>query len=146
LNIRKLCVGVAVCTATLFGPATAAFADNCYNASRPSGGLSSNPGDFSAPVFKGHWLWLPSVGVPQPAWGFEVPANYQNSLAYQDANYGYTGNYVNQSDYNYYFRQGFRRGYDDGYYNRSQYGSSSNGSQSILSSLLSSILGLTSLR
>ena len=73
-------------------------------------------------------------------------ANYQNSLAYQDANYGYTGNYVNQSDYNYYFRQGFRRGYDDGYYSRSQYGTSSNGSQSILSSLLSNILGLTQLR
>jgi hypothetical protein len=73
-------------------------------------------------------------------------ANYRNSLAYQDANYGYTGNYVNQSDYNYYFRQGFRRGYDDGYYSRSQYGTSSNGSQSILSSLLSNILGLTQLR
>jgi hypothetical protein len=73
-------------------------------------------------------------------------ANYRNSLAYQDANYGYTGNYVNQSDYNYYFRQGFRRGYDDGYYNRSQYGTTSNGSPSILSNLLSTILGLTQLR
>lgn len=73
-------------------------------------------------------------------------ANYRNSLAYQDANYGYTGQYVNQSDYNYYFRQGFRRGYDDGYYNRSQYGSFTNGTPSILGSLLSTILGLTQLR
>lgn len=73
-------------------------------------------------------------------------ANYQNSLAYQDANYGYNGNYVNQSDYNYYFRQGFRRGYDDGYYSRSQYGSFTNGTGSILGSLLSSILGFTQLR
>jgi hypothetical protein len=79
MNLRKLCVGVAVCAAAVFGPASAAFADNCYNASRPSGGLSANPADFSSPVFKGHWLWLPSVGVPLAAWGFEVPENYQNS-------------------------------------------------------------------
>jgi hypothetical protein len=74
------------------------------------------------------------------------PASYQNSYAYSDANYGYTGYNVDQSDYNYYFRQGFRRGYDDGYYGRSQYGSYTNGTPSILSSLLSAILGLTSLR
>lgn len=73
-------------------------------------------------------------------------ANYRNSYAYTDANYGYTGNYVSQSDYNYYFRQGFQRGYDDGYYSRSQYGNSLNGSQSILATVLSAILGLTSLR
>ena len=42
--------------------------------------------------------------------------DYQNSYAYQDANYGYDGSYVNQADYNYYFRQGFQRGYNDGYY------------------------------
>ena len=73
-------------------------------------------------------------------------ANYQTSPAYQDANYGYGGNYVDQSEYNYYFRQGFRRGYADGYNSQSQYGSSLNGSSSILANLLTSILGLTSLR
>ena len=73
--------------------------------------------------------------------------NFQNNYAYQDANYGYAGNYVDQSDYNYYFRQGFQRGYTDGYYSRSQYGTtSSNGSSSILANLLTTILGLTSLR
>jgi hypothetical protein len=75
-----------------------------------------------------------------------LAANYQNSPAYRDANYGYSGYYVDQSDYNYYFRQGFRRGYSDGYYSQSQYGSSFNGTSSILATLLSSILGLTSLR
>jgi hypothetical protein len=74
------------------------------------------------------------------------PADYRNSYAYTDANYGYTGNYVSQSDYNYYFRQGFQRGYTDGYYSRSQYGNSLNGSQSILATVLSAILGLTNLR
>lgn len=74
------------------------------------------------------------------------PANYTNNAAYRDANYGYSGYYVDQSDYNYYFRQGFQRGYNDGYYSRSQYGSSLNGQPSILATLLTSILGLTSLR
>ncbi len=63
----------------LFGFAGTAVADNCFNASRPGGDLSTNPADFSAPYSKGHWLWLPSVGVPMAAWGFEVPANFQNS-------------------------------------------------------------------
>ena len=75
-----------------------------------------------------------------------LPANYRNSFAYQDANYGYSGYYVDQVDYNYYFRQGFQRGYSDGYYSQSQYGTALTGSPSILATLLTSILGLTSLR
>ena len=59
---------------------------------------------------------------------------------------GTTGNYVDQADYNYYFRQGFRRGYDDGYNSQSRYGSVSNGTPTILGSLVSSILGLHSIR
>ena len=66
-------------SAALLVSAGTAFADNCYNASRPGGGLSTNPADFTAPVTKGNWLWLPSVGVPLPAWGFEPPANYLDS-------------------------------------------------------------------
>jgi hypothetical protein len=73
-------------------------------------------------------------------------SNYQKSYAYQDANYGYSGNYVPQSDYNYYFRQGFRRGYDDGYASRTQYGTVVNGSPSILGTILSGILGLATIR
>jgi hypothetical protein len=74
------------------------------------------------------------------------PANYQRAFAYQNANDGYTGNYVAESDYNYYFRQGFQRGYDDAYGNRSQYGTVSNGNPSMLSNILSGILGLTTIR
>jgi hypothetical protein len=73
-------------------------------------------------------------------------SDYRNSYAYQDANYGYSGYYVGQDDYNYYFREGFRRGYEDGYNSRAQYGRSSNGTYSILGALLSQILGLQSLR
>jgi len=71
-------------------------------------------------------------------------ASYQNSYAYQDANYGYNGYYVAQTEYSYYFRQGFRRGYEDGFNSRSQYGTYSNGSNSILSAVLSTILNLAS--
>jgi len=71
---------------------------------------------------------------------------YQNSYAYQDANLGYNGLYVNQGDYNYYFREGFNRGYQDGYNNQMQYGQYSNGNRSILGTILSAVLNLQSLR
>ena len=74
------------------------------------------------------------------------PSGYRNSIAYRDANYGYSGNYVDRTDYNYYFRQGFTRGYSDGYASRNQYGNQVNGSPTILGTLLNSILGLSSIR
>ena len=46
------------------------------------------------------------------------------------------------SEYQYYFREGFRRGYEDGYYSRSQYGRYSNGTASILGTILQTILSL----
>ncbi|MEO7042647.1 MAG: hypothetical protein ABI035_10340 [Gemmatimonadaceae bacterium] len=70
-------------------------------------------------------------------------ADYQDSPAYIDANYGYTGNYVPQGDYNYYFREGFQRGYGDAYNGRLQYGQDSGTNYSILSSVLTGILGLS---
>jgi len=70
-------------------------------------------------------------------------SGHQNSYAYQDANYGYNGYYVDQTEYSYYFREGFRRGYADGYNSRSQYGTYSNGNYSILSGILSQVLNLT---
>jgi len=73
-------------------------------------------------------------------------SSYQDSYAYQDANYGYTGYYVDQDDYNYYFREGFRRGYEDGYGSHYQYGSYSNGKYSILGAILTQILDLQPIR
>ena len=71
--------------------------------------------------------------------------DYRKTYAYQDASYGYTGRYVQQSDYSYYFRQGFQRGYQDGFANRYQYGTSSGSTFNILSNVLSTILNLSSL-
>ncbi len=70
------------------------------------------------------------------------PSSYQKSYAYEDANYGFGGKYLPQSDYNYYFREGFQRGYEDGYARHPQYGAVVNGSPSILGTILSGILGL----
>jgi hypothetical protein len=72
--------------------------------------------------------------------------SYRDSFAFQDANYGYSGMYVDQSEYNHYFREGFERGYQDGYYSRQQFGRVSNGRLNILSTVLNTILALQSLR
>jgi hypothetical protein len=68
-------------------------------------------------------------------WRFD----YRNSYAYRDAFYGYDGFYVDQSEYNYYFREGFRRGYEDGYYGRYRYGRFANNSYFLLDDVLSGI-------
>jgi hypothetical protein len=74
-------------------------------------------------------------------------SNYKDSYAYRDANYGYSGYYVNRTDYNYYFREGFQRGYEDGYNTRSRYGRVANdGNPSILETILSQILNFQALR
>jgi len=69
-------------------------------------------------------------------------SNYQGSFAYQDANYGYGGYYVDRNEYNYYFRQGFRRGYEDGYHSRYRYGRYSSGKYTILGAIVGSILDM----
>jgi len=73
-------------------------------------------------------------------------SNYKDSYAYRDANYGYSGYYVERSDYNHYFRGGFRRGYEDSYNSRYQYGRFADGNTSILETILSQILNFQALR
>lgn len=74
------------------------------------------------------------------------PADYQRAFALDDGGYGYAGEYVPQSDYAYYLREGFQRGYDDAYWNRARYGTFVNGNAVILGDVVSDILGLTSIR
>jgi len=73
-------------------------------------------------------------------------SDYRGSYAYQDANYGYNGYYLDRSDYNYYFRQGFSRGYEDGYNSQYRYGRSSRGSYIMLDIIVSQLLGFQRLR
>jgi hypothetical protein len=72
-----------------------------------------------------------------------VPSDFQRAFDFENGNFGYAGTYVPQSDYSYYFREGFQRGYDDAYWNRARYGTFLNGNASILSDIVTGILGLT---
>jgi hypothetical protein len=68
-------------------------------------------------------------------------SNYGNSSIYRSGNYGYQS-YVDSSQYQYYFRQGFERGYQDGYNSRYQNGTNNNGAFNILGTILSGILNI----
>jgi hypothetical protein len=72
-----------------------------------------------------------------------VPADFQRAFDFENGNFGYAGAYVPQSDYSYYFREGFQRGYDDAYWNRARYGTYFDGNASILSDIVTGILGLS---
>ena len=66
-------------------------------------------------------------------------SDWNGSNIYQMGNYGYVS-YVEQSQYQYYFRQGFQRGYDDGYNHRNRYGLSTGGKIAIVGAVLAAIL------
>ena len=68
------------------------------------------------------------------------PSNYADCWAYQDANYGYGGVYVDRDDYNYDFRDGFRRGYEDGYGAHYRYGRVTYGKVAVLAAVLAAIV------
>jgi len=82
--------------------------------------------------------WRAGQADREDGWGFSP----QDAIGYQDSSYGYDGYYVDFSEYQYYFREGFQRGYEDGYYSRSQYGRYSNGTASLLGTILEQILNL----
>ena len=66
---------------------------------------------------------------------------YRSSTTYRGAMSGYQS-YVDQGQYQYYFRQGFQRGYEDGFNTQTQYGYYSGGKLSILANVLGSILDI----
>ena len=72
-----------------------------------------------------------------------IGLNWGGNNIYRSGTYGWQS-YVDRNTYQHYFRQGFERGYRDGYNstNRLQYGTYNNGTASILSSILGSILNL----
>ena len=56
--------------------AAPALADSCANVSRAAPKSTTSSG----PIIKGHWVWLPSIGVPVQAWGFATPGTYDSQL------------------------------------------------------------------
>jgi hypothetical protein len=88
--MRRRIVAAAVAAGALALAGTA-YADSCANVSR-----APAPCGFSctAPVAVGNWVWLPSIGVPFPAWGFSPPGSITSQeLGLPNAN----GNYIGQS-------------------------------------------------
>ena len=83
--------GAAAATSALLLVGAAANADDCANVSRaPAACGWSCPG----PVTQGNWVWLPSIGVPEYAWGFATPGSLPSQgLGFPGAN----GNYLNQA-------------------------------------------------
>lgn len=67
----------------------AALADSCANFSRPAPDCNMS---CASVVTAGNWVWLPSVGVPLPAWGFAPPGGPDSAgLGFP----GQNGNYTN---------------------------------------------------
>ncbi len=83
-KLKALLAGMTV-VAALSLPMTA-FADSCFNASRPA---PPNYVAGSGPLIRGNWVWLPSIGVDFPAWGFATPGSPDSAL-FPDANGNYT--------------------------------------------------------
>jgi hypothetical protein len=86
--LKKLLAGGALAGAIVAIPA-AAFADSCANVSRAPAPCGMT---CTAPVVDGNWVWLPSIGVPDPVWGF-APPGAADSVAFGLP--GANGNYTN---------------------------------------------------
>lgn len=88
---KGLFLGAAI-VATMAVPGTA-FADSCSNVSRPAPACDLS---CTSAVVDGNWVWLPSIGIPDPVWGFSPPgtptSNGLLGIQLPDAN----GNYLNQ--------------------------------------------------
>ena len=74
--MKRLSYLVALALAVLAVGATSAVASSCANLSRPA------PNDVVAgqPLTRGNWVWLPSIGVPAPFWGFAPPGSDDAAL------------------------------------------------------------------
>ena len=83
------------------------------------------------------WLVIPLLALNW--FGDSLDGTLARVRRHERPRYGY---YVDQSEYNYYFREGFRRGYEDGYNSRYHYGRRSNGRYVVLASILAGILVL----
>ena len=71
MRLKMILAGAAL-AATLAGPALAS-ADSCANVSRPAP-------TGNQPTQTGNWVWLPSLGIPDAAWGFAPPGAADSTL------------------------------------------------------------------
>jgi hypothetical protein len=87
--MRRRVLGTALGIALALGLAGTALADSCANISRAPAACGLT---CSGPVIEGNWIWLPSIGVPEYAWGFAPPGGPDSTgFGFPGAN----GNYLN---------------------------------------------------
>jgi hypothetical protein len=87
--LKKVLFGGALTAAIVAIPAATAFADSCSNVSRAPAACGFS---CTSPVIVGNWVWLPSIGVQDPAWGFAPPGAADSvGFGFPGAN----GNYTN---------------------------------------------------
>jgi hypothetical protein len=77
MTMRRLGIAGALASTVAALAVPAAFAHSCANVSRAPAACGMS---CSAPVVEGPWVWLPSIGVPFPAWGMDKPGNAGGSL------------------------------------------------------------------
>lgn len=85
----KKLFAVAGATAALVLIASPALADDCVNVSRAAPDCNMS---CTAPVISGNWVWLPSIGIPEAAWGFGTPGSIISQVVSLP---GSAGNYLN---------------------------------------------------
>jgi hypothetical protein len=66
--MKRILVLVAMLAMMVLSAAPAALALSCDNVSR-----ATPKGETSGPIIKGHWVWLPSIGIDEETWGFFPP-------------------------------------------------------------------------
>ncbi|HZV48982.1 MAG TPA: hypothetical protein VFD49_04380 [Candidatus Dormibacteraeota bacterium] len=85
--MRKLIVGLLAAVSAAMLPASA-LADSCSNTSREPASCGWN---CPSPVVDGNWVWLPSIGVQEYAWGFAPPGSTDSvAFGFPGANGNYT--------------------------------------------------------
>lgn len=68
--MRRRFLGVATGLLLSLVVAGTAFAHSCHNLDRAAPACAPT---CEGPVFRGNWVWLPSIGVPVEDWGFAAP-------------------------------------------------------------------------
>lgn len=87
MSVRRLAGSVLGVALALILAGTA-LADSCANVSRAAPACDMS---CTSPVVDGNWVWLPSLGIPEPAWGFSPPGSITSQeFGLPDAN----GNYA----------------------------------------------------
>ena len=74
--MKRIVLLMAMVALMLALVAPAALALSCNNVSRAA---PKDADTSSGPIVKGHWVWLPSIDVPEEAWGFFPPGTFDTN-------------------------------------------------------------------